>query len=251
MHPLQNKLHMRGSEEEDVFESKPIGKPELLQWAKMMSGGRRCDRMDCLKVSLSSPAQISPRGCHQDGVVILKIIHRIWGNGGASAKMVDLKKLGVKLNARTHAISEVKANWHAIEVIMERLGISSKDMGLDAAGESSAHDLHATDFYRRMKGVQDGKFKACWGFLVMLYFLHSLSECVEFSVDFAHPIEEKLASFLQSDESIAVVELGGERVACRELLHIQRLFSTDCCSCVPSALLCNPVIFLVHLCHSS
>ena len=138
--------------------------------------------------------------------MILKILKRIWGmnSQAPSAKLVNFSKLATKMNPRKGlglTPTETKANWHAIAVVLDKLKISVKETGLD------------------MAGVQEGKFKACWGFLVMLYFLHSLSQCLEFSVDFAHPIDEKLAAFLQSDDSITVVELGGYQV--REKMNME------------------------------
>ena len=41
------------TEEEESAESKPIGKPELLEWANTMCGGKvKCDSMEDLKASL-------------------------------------------------------------------------------------------------------------------------------------------------------------------------------------------------------
>jgi len=138
----------------------------------------------------------------QDGVVILRILKRIWGmnSHSRSAKLIPFQngcsQLGAKLNPGKFGLShtESKGNWHAVNFILEKLGISAKETGLD------------------LGGVQEGKFKAGWGFLVMLYFLHSLAHSTDFDVHFAHPIDDKLAAFLQSEDSITVVELGGYEV---------------------------------------
>ncbi len=53
-----------------------------------------------------------------------------------------------------------------------------------------------------MQGVQQGKFRAVFDFLVMLFFLHSLSRNHDLAVDFAYPIDEDLARFLQSPASV-------------------------------------------------
>lgn len=59
------------------------------------------------------------------------------------------------------------------------------------------------------KAIQAARFKQCFTFLVMLYFLQNLSENHDFSVDFAHPIDGKLAKFLQSTASVQCLARGG------------------------------------------
>lgn len=59
------------------------------------------------------------------------------------------------------------------------------------------------------RGIQSGKFKSCFSFMVMLYFLQNLSKSHEFSVDFAHPIDGSLAAFLQSTASVESLAIGG------------------------------------------
>lgn len=43
----------------------------------------------------------------------------------------------------------------------------------------------------------------------MLFFLHNLAENQDFSVDFAYPIDQRLASFLQSTSSVECLARGG------------------------------------------
>jgi len=59
------------------------------------------------------------------------------------------------------------------------------------------------------KAICAARFKQCFTFLVMLYFLQNLSENHDFSVDFAHPIDGKLANFLQSTASVQCLARGG------------------------------------------
>ena len=114
----------------------------------------------------------------------------MWGRG-KSARIVDLKRLhekhGISLNPRG-LVTESKANWHAVQMIMQQLGIPTQCVDL--------------------LGVQQAKFKSCWNILVMLYFLDSLSK-TDLSIDFQHPIDNVLATFLQSNESVRVLEMAG------------------------------------------
>jgi hypothetical protein len=83
------------------------------------------------------------------------------------------------------------------------------------------------------KGIQAGQFKPCYGLLVLLFFLFHLglffasilsnyicnrlmffafvysAEHKDFTVDFAHPIDNKLATFLQSPASVDSLVIGG------------------------------------------
>jgi hypothetical protein len=57
--------------------------------------------------------------------------------------------------------------------------------------------------------IQQGRFRACYNLLVMLFFMMSLTKHREFSVDFAHPIDPRLSAFLQSNASIDALSRGG------------------------------------------
>ncbi|KAL0489028.1 Hook [Acrasis kona] len=117
----------------------------------------------------------------RSGVVFLKIMSRIW------PKVVDLKRLKYKSNPKTER--DVSANWDLIKFVMIELKLPM-------------------EVYDR-KAIILAKFKQCYTFLVMLYFLQSLSEKHDFSVDFAHPIDGKLAAFLQSKASVECLARGG------------------------------------------
>lgn len=58
--------------------------------------------------------------------------------------------------------------------------------------------------------IRRGRFKESYSFLVMLFFLYHLSENHDFSVDFAHPIDSRLAAFLQSTGSVECLVKGGK-----------------------------------------
>mmetsp|Transcript_10698 Transcript_10698/g.40016 ORF Transcript_10698/g.40016 Transcript_10698/m.40016 type:complete len:1147 (-) Transcript_10698:3624-7064(-) len=138
------------------------------------------------KELLSWASQVSQIRCVKfddlsNGVVFLRIFERIW------PKVVDLKRQKWKPNAKSEW--ESKVNWDLIKVTMVQLKLPMS-------------------VYQK-KAIQAGRFKQCYAFLVMLYFLHNLSENHEFSVDFAHPIDGNLAAFLQSPASVESLARGG------------------------------------------
>ena len=57
--------------------------------------------------------------------------------------------------------------------------------------------------------IQHASFKSCYNFLVMAFFLKNLATHSDFSVDFTHPVDSKLAAFLQAPESVASLHKGG------------------------------------------
>ena len=59
------------------------------------------------------------------------------------------------------------------------------------------------------RGIQHASFKSCYNFLVMAFFLKNLATHSDFSVDFTHPVDSKLAAFLQAPESVASLHKGG------------------------------------------
>lgn len=52
------------------------------------------------------------------------------------------------------------------------------------------------------KGIAAGQQRPVYNLLVMFYFLTKLTQSNDFTVDFAHPIDDTLAQFLQSPESL-------------------------------------------------
>ena len=116
----------------------------------------------------------------KDGAVLLKLFHSIWPG------FVDIKKLR-KMQPKHEW--EIKANWDSMKSVMVELNLP----------------LHILD----RPGVTAGRFKSCYSLLVMLYFLQHLSSNHDFSVDFTHPIDLKLASFLQSTASVECLVRGG------------------------------------------
>lgn len=58
-------------------------------------------------------------------------------------------------------------------------------------------------------GIQRSAFKPCFAILVLCFFLQQLTEDRSFSCDFAYPIDQQLADFLQSRASIAALSRHG------------------------------------------
>lgn len=58
-------------------------------------------------------------------------------------------------------------------------------------------------------GIQRSAFKPCFAILVLCFFLQQLTEDRSFSCDFAYPIDQQLADFLQSRASIATLSRHG------------------------------------------
>ncbi len=63
------------------------------------------------------------------------------------------------------------------------------------------------------RGIQHASFKSCYNFLVMAFFQKNLATHSDFSVDFTHPVDSKLAAFLQAPESVASLHKGGALAA--------------------------------------
>ena len=117
----------------------------------------------------------------KDGVALLRALHHIF------PAAVDTRK--AKIAERPKFEWEVLANWDIIRASMET--------------------LHMPGALCDKTGIQNGRFKPCYSILVMLYFLAHLAEHKDFTVDFAHPIDSKLAAFLQSPASVDALLIGG------------------------------------------
>eukprot|EP01065_Artemidia_motanka_P006420 TRINITY_DN13159_c2_g1_i2.p1 TRINITY_DN13159_c2_g1~~TRINITY_DN13159_c2_g1_i2.p1 ORF type:complete len:1325 (+),score=320.11 TRINITY_DN13159_c2_g1_i2:80-4054(+) len=116
----------------------------------------------------------------KDGATFLRLFAKIF-------PVVDLSKFHWHQNPST--ADEIAANWDAIQKLMAFLGMPAE----------------ALDVPR----ITKAKFKSMFQFTVMLFFLHHLSQCQGFMVDFSHPIDSPLAEFLQSTASVEVLRRGG------------------------------------------
>jgi hypothetical protein len=118
----------------------------------------------------------------RDGVIIVKLISSIW------PRAVDPRN-SRKMKASPQLDWELKRNWDTVKDIMTdiRLPVQLVDRA----------------------AIQQGRFRACYNLLVMLFFMTSLTKHREFSVDFAHPIDPRLSAFLQSNASIDALSRGG------------------------------------------
>ncbi len=111
----------------------------------------------------------------RDGVIIVKLISSIW------PRAVDPRN-SRKMKAAPQLDWELKRNWDTIKEIMTEIRLPVQLVDRAA--------------------IQQGRFRACYNLLVMLFFMMSLTKHREFSVDFAHPIDPRLSAFLQSNASI-------------------------------------------------
>ena len=118
----------------------------------------------------------------RDATVIMKLMSHIW------PRAID-PRISRKMKAAPQLDWELKRNWDSVKDIMN-------DLRLPA---------HLID----RSAVQQGRFRACYNLLVMLFFMMSLTKHREFSVDFAHPIDPRLSAFLQSSSSIDALSRGG------------------------------------------
>ena len=117
----------------------------------------------------------------RDGVVIMRVLSSIW------PRCVDPRN-SRKMKAAPQLEWELKRNWDTIRSVMTdiRLPVQLVDVA----------------------AIQQGRFRACYNLLVLLFFMMSLTKHREFSVDFAHPIDPRLSAFLQSNASIDALSRG-------------------------------------------
>ena len=108
----------------------------------------------------------------KDGLVFLSLFEQLFP-GVVDPNTVKSQRSG------THSAA---TNWEQLRIGMHKVGIP-------------------LPFCER-KGVAAGHQRPCYNALVMFYFLTKLSSSSDFSVDFAHPIDDGLAAFLQSAESL-------------------------------------------------
>ncbi|KAL0223182.1 hypothetical protein P9112_002572 [Eukaryota sp. TZLM1-RC] len=66
-------------------------------------------------------------------------------------------------------------------------------------------------------GIQKGRFRASYNALVLFFFLESLTTSIDFTVDFEYPINNNIASFLQSNQSVEALVKGGSLSITRDL----------------------------------
>ncbi len=112
----------------------------------------------------------------------MKLLSSIW------PRAVDPRN-SRKMKAAPQLEWELKRNWDTIKGIMTDIRLPVQL--IDGAA------------------IQQGRFRACYNLLVMLFFMMSLTRHREFSVDFAHPIDPRLSAFLQSNASIDALSRGG------------------------------------------
>ncbi|KAL9652623.1 hypothetical protein ABK040_015586 [Willaertia magna] len=117
----------------------------------------------------------------KDGSIFLMLFKKIW------PKVKLLSQTNWFLKPKNE--KEINANWELIKDVIQSL-----DLPLQVC---------------QKKEIMKGDFSSCYNFLVMCYFLKSLSEQHDFSVDFSHPISPYLASFLQSKASVETLVKGG------------------------------------------
>jgi hypothetical protein len=114
----------------------------------------------------------------KDGYIFLCLCEKLW------PASIDHHVV----RAQKHGQRSTKLNWEVVRNVLGAAGLP----------------LHLCD----RKGVAAGHQRPCYNLLVMFYFLTKLQQSAEFSVDFAHPIDDQLAAFLQSPQSLACVGKG-------------------------------------------
>ncbi|CUG89995.1 Hypothetical protein, putative [Bodo saltans] len=119
----------------------------------------------------------------KDGFVLLCLAEKLWP-GLIDSNIIRNQRRGQRTS---------RMNWELLRSVMSSVGLPA----------------HLCD----PKGVAAGHQRPCYNLLVMFYFLTKLAGSSEFSVDFAHPIDESLAAFLQSPESIHALSKGQTRAA--------------------------------------
>eukprot|EP00762_Andalucia_godoyi_P004658 ANDGO_03647.mRNA.1 hypothetical protein DQ04_09211020 len=135
-----------------------IGKTELLSWASRFSS-RECSRLEDLK----------------DGVVILKIISRIWPFA------LDFPRDSTIRRSAKEAW-ECNHNHKRILELLDSVGVPRQ--------------------FVDSKGILSASFKPCFNALVLFFFLSSLQSQHDITVDFSHPIDDRIAAFLQSEDCL-------------------------------------------------
>lgn len=114
----------------------------------------------------------------KDGFVLLCLAEKLWP-GLVDANIIRNQRRGQRTS---------RTNWELLRSVMTAVGLP----------------VHLCD----PKGVAAGHQRPCYNLLVMFYFLSKLAISSDFSVDFAHPIDEALAAFLQSPDSIQALSKG-------------------------------------------
>ena len=128
----------------------------------------------------------------KDGYIFLCLCEKLW------PAMIDHQVV----RSQKHGPRSTKLNWEVIRNVLGSAGLP----------------LHLCD----RKGVAAGHQRPCYNMLVMFYFLSKLQQSAEFSVDFAHPIDDLLATFLQSPQSLQCVGKGPAAAAAAPSSHLNR-----------------------------
>eukprot|EP00741_Cyanophora_paradoxa_P023855 tig00021680_g23042.t1 len=117
----------------------------------------------------------------KDGVVLVRILLQVF------PRIAQMRRL--KFKATPRGEWERRENWESVEAALEELRVPPKLVDAE--------------------GVQAGRFKACYSALVLTYFLFNLARDPDFSADFMHPVDGRLAAFLQSPRSLECLARGG------------------------------------------
>ncbi|GKT24845.1 hypothetical protein ADUPG1_012858, partial [Aduncisulcus paluster] len=126
-----------------------------------------------------------------NGVIILNAFQLLWPR--------LYQHMSPKVYSKPSTKKEINKNWSVIRELMQEIHLPMSMFKKDA--------------------IQSGDYDSCYNFLVMLYFLESLSRSQAFSVDFDRPVEVSLARFLQSPASIDCLARGGTHEFTQELQH--------------------------------
>ena len=146
-----------------------VGKQELLRWVSEMCGR-----------PVSSFSEL------KDGNALVTCVKETWPNAYDACRVSYPKRVG-------------------------------KDGGTPERDQSSNYKLlkdmcvflHLPPAVLDLKGIKASAFKACYDFLVCCFFLRNLALYSDFSVDFSHPVDDALALFLQSPDSVVSLRKGG------------------------------------------
>ena len=117
----------------------------------------------------------------RDGAVLLRCVARTWPAGMRATRDVD---------AMAHRVrGSSDANFERIVRVFDAVGVPRAVLDVG--------------------GVRRATFRACYNVLVACFFLCNLARRRDFSVDFTHPVDAKIAAFLQAPESVASLAKGG------------------------------------------
>ena len=154
-----------------------LGKQQLLQWAQDATSIEPCSKYDDMK----------------DGFIFLGLFLHVFPNAarGEASQVLELclKAAASASSSNPLLAQRSKQAWDCVRRIAGLLKLPR-----------NLFDWRA---------LQAGTPRNTYNLLVMLYFLSKLTETTDFSVDFAHPIDDNLSAFLQSPRSLEVLLRAG------------------------------------------